>query len=547
MTSSTRRLPDQRPSRVIIDAVFPEIDDGRFPAKRTVGERFEVTAHIVSDGHDLVDAVLRLRPEAGGDWAEVHFEALGNDEYRARATARTPGRYRYTVEAWIDAYRSWATDLERRVMANWDIASELREGARFVEEAANRAGWPDAERLRVLAARLADESIPQLERASSALDPEYVALAALYPDRGNAARYDRELPLVIDSERARYGTWYEMFPRSQGTDPNRSATFREAAGRLPDIAAMGFDVLYLPPVHPIGTTKRKGRNNALEAAPGDPGSPWAIGGPEGGHTAVHPDLGTIEDFDWFVGEARNFGIDVALDIAFQCSPDHPWVHEHPEWFRHRPDGSIKYAENPPKRYEDVYPLDFDTEAWESLWTALLGVFEFWLDHGVKIFRVDNPHTKPFPFWEWLIGQIKAREPSALFLAEAFTRPKRMQALAKLGFDQSYSYFTWRNSKAEIVEYFTELTTPPVSEFMRANLFVNTPDILHEYLQVGGRPAFLVRATLAATLGPTYGIYSGFELCEGDPVPGTEEYADSEKYQVKVRDWDAPGNIKAEIS
>ena len=547
MPQHPSRVPRTQPARVLIDAVLPELDGGTIPAQRTVGEPLDVTAHLVADGHDLLDGVLKFRAEDATEWSETRLEALGNDEYRARVTATAPGRYRYTIEAWIDEFRSWAADLEQRVLANWDVASELLEGARLAVDAAERASWPEAERLRLLATRLADDSTPPLERAAVALEREYVELVASHPDRSGAAHFKRELPLVIDPARARFGAWYEMFPRSQGTDPTRGTTFAEAAARLPDIAAMGFDVLYLPPIHPIGTTKRKGRNNALVAEPGDPGSPWAIGSSEGGHTAVHPDLGTLEDFDRFVEAARGHGLAVALDIAFQCSPDHPWVSEHPEWFQHRPDGSIRYAENPPKRYEDIYPLDFDTEAWASLWDALLEVFEFWLGHGVSIFRVDNPHTKPFPFWEWLIREVKRVEPSALFLAEAFTRPKRMQALAKLGFAQSYSYFTWRNTKREIVEYFTELTTPPISEFMRANLFANTPDILHEYLQVGGRPEFLVRAVLAATLGPTYGIYSGFELCENEAVPGTEEYADSEKYQIKVRDWDALGNIKPEIS
>jgi starch synthase (maltosyl-transferring) len=540
-------LPAAPPPRVIIDAVLPAVDGGRYPVKRALGDLFAVTAHLVADGHDVVAGALVIRPEPGGEWVETPLEPLGNDEYRARVIANEVGRYRYAVEAWVDEYRSWSADLERRVLAGWDVAAELAEGARLAGAAAMRAPWPDSERLHLLAGRLGEEAIPPLERAGSALEREYVELVSRYPDRGRAVRSEPELPLIVDPERARFASWYEMFPRSAGSDPARGASLHEAAARLPDIAAMGFDVLYLPPVHPIGSTKRKGPNNALEAAPGDPGSPWAIGSPAGGHTAIHPELGTIEDFDWFVQEAGAHGLALALDIAFQCSPDHPWVHQHPEWFRHRPDGSIKYAENPPKRYEDVYPLDFDTETWAALWAALRDVFLFWASHGVTIFRVDNPHTKPFPFWEWLVAEVKREHPEAMFLAEAFTRPKRMQALAKLGFDQSYTYFTWRNTKAELTEYFTDLTSPPVSDFLRPNLFANTPDILHEYLQVGGRPAFLVRAVLAATLGPAWGIYSGFELCEADAVPGTEEYADSEKYQVKVRDWDAPANIKPEIA
>jgi starch synthase (maltosyl-transferring) len=540
-------LPDAQPSRVLVAAVLPEIDAGRMSAKSTVDAPFRVTAHLVADGHDLIAGVLRVRADDSGVITETPLVPLGNDEYEARVTFSTSGRYHYAVEAWIDAYRSWALDLERRVHAGWDVAPELPHGHVLAGDAAERASGGDAERLRVLAVRLGNDAVSALERAATALEPANIELVAAYPDRGDAVRNAPELPLVVDPVRARFSAWYEMFPRSQGADPSRGATLREAAAQFPRIAALGFDVLYLPPVHPIGVTKRKGRNNALAAEPGDPGSPWAIGGVAGGHTAVDPALGTIEDFDWFVGEAERHGLAVALDIAFQCSPDHPWVREHPEWFRHRPDGSIQYAENPPKRYEDVYPINFETTEWRSLWRALLDVFLFWLDHGVTIFRIDNPHTKPFWFWEWVIREVKEVEPSALFLAEAFTRPKRMQMLAKLGFDQSYSYFTWRNTKQEIVEYFTELSTPPVSEFMRANLFTNTPDILHEYLQTGGRPAFLVRAVLAATLGTTYGIYSGFELCESAAVPGTEEYADSEKYQIKIRDWDAPGNINADIA
>ena len=544
---STRHpLPATRPSRVLIDAVLPEIAGGQVAAKSTVEEPFEVTAHLIADGHDLLDGVLQIRADGADEMLETRLTALGNDEYRAGVVLNEPGRYRYAVEAWIDEYRSWAADLERRVQAGWDVTAELPHGAQLAAAAARRAARPNAERLHDLATRLADVARPPLERAAAALERANIDLVAAYPDRSGAARY-HELPLTVDTVRARFGAWYEMFPRSQGTDPSRSATLREAAGRLPDIAAMGFDVLYLPPVHPIGATKRKGRNNALTAAPGDPGSPWAIGAAAGGHTALDPGLGTMDDFDWFVSEAERHGLSIALDIAFQCSPDHPWVREHPEWFRHRPDGSVQYAENPPKRYEDIYPLNFETEAWASLWEALLGVFTFWIGHGVNIFRVDNPHTKPFAFWEWVIRAVKQEHPSVLFLAEAFTRPKRMQALAELGFDQSYTYFTWRNRKEEIVEYFTEITTPPLSRIMRPNLFANTPDILHEYLQTGGRPAFLVRAVLAATLGPTYGIYSGFELCENEAVPGTEEYADSEKYEIKIRDWDAPGNIKPEIT
>jgi starch synthase (maltosyl-transferring) len=383
---------------------------------------------------------------------------------------------------------------------------------------------------------------------AAARDPRLLAMMSARPDRGTSTTYERVLRVRVDPVRARFSAWYEMFPRSCTTDPRRSGTFREAEARLPAIADMGFDVVYLPPVHPIGRAHRKGPNNSLTSSPGDPGSPWAIGAEEGGHTAVEPGLGTIEDFDRFVQVANRLGLQVALDIAFQASPDHPWVREHPEWFRHRPDGTIKYAENPPKKYQDIYPLNFETEAWRSLWNALRDVFLFWVGHGVTIFRVDNPHTKSFRFWEWCIAEITREHPETIFLSEAFTRPKVMRYLAKAGFTQSYTYFTWRNSAHELREYLTELTTTEVRDYMRPNFFANTPDILHEYLQHGGRPAFEVRLVLAATLAASYGIYSGFELCENVPVrPGSEEYLDSEKYQLRPRDWNQPGTLKELIA
>jgi starch synthase (maltosyl-transferring) len=379
---------------------------------------------------------------------------------------------------------------------------------------------------------------------AEALDPELALTMRRHADRSRSVVYDRVLPLRADRERARFGAWYEMFPRSAAPRDGRGSTLREAEVRLPEIAAMGFDIVYLPPVHPIGTTHRKGRNNTLRAESGDPGSPWAIGAAAGGHKAVEPSLGTLEDFDHFVAAAKGHGLEIALDIAFQCSPDHPYVREHPEWFRKRPDGTIQYAENPPKKYQDIYPFDFECEDWRGLWEELKGVVVFWAERGVRVFRVDNPHTKPFRFWEWLIARVQEAFPDAVFLAEAFTRPKVMQWLAKAGFTQSYTYFTWRNTKAELTEYLTELTATDVREYLRGNLFANTPDILHEYLQFGGRPAFQTRLVLAATLGASYGIYGpGYELCDGNAVPGTEEYVDSEKYQVRVWDRDRPGHIR----
>jgi starch synthase (maltosyl-transferring) len=517
--------------RVVVENVYPEVDDGRFPIKRVVGEEVIVSADVHADGHDRIAAALLYRRSGEQVWTEVPMASVGNDRWRGGFTVETMGVYEYTVEGWIDRFGSWRDELSKKVAAGQDVASELLEGSVLA------AAVPQT------ASILGDATIDQGQRVAAALDAELEARLRQDADRSRATRYDRVLQVRVERERARTGAWYEMFPRSAGTDPTRSATFDEAAARLPYIAAMGFDVLYLPPIHPIGRSFRKGRNNSLTPEPGAPGSPWAIGGEEGGHTAVEPGLGTIDDFDRFVEAARRHGLEIALDLAYQASPDHPYVREHPEWFRHRPDGTIKYAENPPKKYQDIYPFDFESEAWEALWVELKRIFEFWIDHGVTIFRVDNPHTKPYRFWHWALEELKARCPETVFLSEAFTRPKVMRYLAKAGFSQSYTYFTWRNTKAELTEYFTELTQTGVREYLRPNLFANTPDILHEYLQRGGRPAFQVRLVLAATLGASYGIYSGFELCENVPVrPGSEEYLDSEKYQIRPRDFDQAGSL-----
>jgi starch synthase (maltosyl-transferring) len=536
---------------VVIEHVQPEINGGRFPIKRTPGETVIVSADVFADGHDLLAGVVKFR-SPGASWSEVPLVSLGNDSWSASFVVAEPGRYEYTVEAWIDRFGTWLKELIAKADAAQDVASELLEGAELVRLAAAPAmagRQARNEQAQLLdTADLLGSDRPQADRIAAARSPHLAALMTARPDRRASTTYEPSLAVVVDPERARFGAWYEMFPRSCTTDPSRSGTFREAEARLTDIAAMGFDVVYLPPVHPIGQAFRKGRNNSLTPEPGDPGSPWAIGGPEGGHTAIDPGLGTIDDFDSFVRLANRLGLDVALDIAFQTSPDHPWVREHPEWFRHRPDGSIKYAENPPKKYQDIYPLDFGSEQWPALWDALTEVFLFWAAHGVTIFRVDNPHTKAFRFWEWCIGEVKRQYPEAIFLSEAFTRPKVMRYLAKSGFTQSYTYFTWRNSAAELREYLTELTTTEVREYMRPNFFANTPDILHEYLQHGGRPAFEVRLILAATLAASYGIYSGYELCENVPVrPGSEEYLDSEKYQIRIRDWNAPGNLNELIT
>jgi starch synthase (maltosyl-transferring) len=532
--------------RILIEAVSPEVDSGRYPVKRLVGDTLVVQADIVRDGHDVMGAAVRYRRKADVEWREAPMRLVDNDRWTGTVPLAENARYVYTVEAWADPFASWAHDLDRRVAAGQEVSSELEEGSALVRRAAARAAGADRAALDQAAAGLAAGGAADA-RVTLALGAPLAALMARWGERADLARYDRELEVVVDRPAAGFAAWYELFPRSQGRVEGRSGTFDDVIARLDDIRAMGFDVVYLPPIHPIGRTGRKGRDNALVAAPGDPGSPWAIGNELGGHTAIEPGLGTLADFRRLVGAARERGMEIALDFAIQCSPDHPWVREHPEWFYRRPDGIIKYAENPPKKYEDIYPLDFGTPERDALWEALRGVVEFWIGQGVRTFRVDNPHTKPLPFWRWLIETVQARHPDTIFLSEAFTRPKMMKALAKLGFTQSYTYFTWRNAKAELTEYLTELTQTGMREYFRGNLFTNTPDILTPYLQHGGRAAFKVRVALAATLSPLYGIYSGFELCEADARPGVEEYSDNEKYAVRVRDWDAPGNIKAYIA
>jgi starch synthase (maltosyl-transferring) len=539
-----RRLDPRLLRRVVIEAVEPQVDCGRFGIKRTSGEAVVVEADIHADGHDAVAAVVQYRGAGEAAWNEVTMSPLGNDRWRGRFIVGATGTWEYSIEAWIDRFASWRLALSKKLGAGQDISSELLEGAALVDEAASRMADPEARRRAADVGRVLGEAGEEAGvRIAAALGEDLAALMAAHPDRSRATSFGRVLEVVVERERARFGAWYEMFPRSATPDPSRSASFDEAAALLPYVASMGFDVLYLPPVHPIGRSFRKGRNNSLTPEPGDPGSPWAIGSADGGHTAIEPGLGTIDDFDRFVASASRHGLEIALDIAFQASPDHPYVREHPAWFRHRPDGTIKYAENPPKKYQDIYPFDFDTGDWESLWLELKRVFEFWIAHGVTIFRVDNPHTKPYRFWEWVIRELRAAHPDVIFLSEAFTRPKVMRHLAKAGFSQSYSYFTWRNTREEIVAYFTELTATPVREYMRPNLFANTPDILHAYLQRGGRPAFQVRLVLAATLGASYGIYSGFELAENAAVrEGSEEYLDSEKYQIRTRNFRDAGSL-----
>ena len=538
--------PNEGRLRAVIEKVKPEIDSGRFPAKRVVGERMTVEADIFTDGHDALAAALLYRRKSDSHWSETPMESLDNDRWRATFEVTEIGAYLYTLQAWVDRFESWRQGLAKKLQAGQDVAIDLLIGAGLVEETANRAPAADKKRLGNFISILRSK---QPDAGETALLPELAALMAKYSDRRWAVTYEKELRVNVDREKARFSTWYEMFPRSCASEPGVHGTLRDCEQRLPYVAGMGFDVLYLPPIHPIGRSFRKGKNNELGAGPDDLGSPWAIDAKEGGHKAIHPQLGTLEDFKRLVTKAKESGIEIALDIAFQCAPDHPYAREHPEWFRKRPDGSIQYAENPPKKYQDIYPLDFETDHWKELWDELKSIIVFWCEQGVRIFRVDNPHTKAFPFWEWAIAEVKKDYPEALFLAEAFTRPKVMYRLAKLGFSQSYTYFAWRNTKWELTQYFTELTQTEIADFFRASLWPNTPDILTEYLQFGGRPAFMTRLVLAATLGANYGIYApAFELCENVPRdPGSEEYLNSEKYELKHWDLERKDSLKEFIA
>jgi starch synthase (maltosyl-transferring) len=495
-------VPQTKPPRIQIEEVWPQIDCGRYPVKRSVGDEVEVWATIFRDGHDLLGAAILHRAPGSSSWQETPMEKVDQpDRWTGSFHVDRCGCWEFTIEAWVDRIASWRDELRRKVEAGQtDLTSELEEGAAL---------------LKVL----------KLDVATG--------LASTETDRSERTRLALSVEVDCDRALARFGAWYELFPRSWGG-------FKGVERVLPDLAGLGFDVVYFPPIHPIGTTNRKGRNNTLTASRDDPGSPWAIGSEEGGHTAIDPELGAMGDFDRLVVRARDLGIEIALDFAIQCSPDHPWLKQHPEWFHHRPDGTLKYAENPPKRYQDIYNVNFDSEDWQGLWTALRDVVLHWVAHGVKVFRVDNPHTKPLPFWEWLIAEVRSVEPEVVFLSEAFTRPPMMAALAKAGFSQSYTYFTWKNTKTELTEYLTQLTRSALPEFFRPNFFVNTPDILHEYLQRGGRPAFEARLVLAATLSPSYGMYSGYEHFENVPVrEGSEEYMNSEKYELKKRKLDGP--------
>ena len=527
----------------VIENLRPLVDGGRYFVKRVVGDDVVVEADVFKDGHDVVAAALKWRLVGEALWHETPMAHVDNDRWRGVFTVYENRIYEYTVEAWTDTFLGWQHEFSKKFEAGIEnLRSETLEGAGLLDDAALRAASPaDAARIQELAAamRLGDNA----ETNRIAHSGELEVLMATYPDRASATQYAPAPRVIVDRKEARTAAWYEFFPRSAEGIGDRGSTFRDCLPRVEDAMAMGFNVIYFPPIHPIGRTNRKGRNNSVTCEPWEPGVPYAIGSELGGHKAIEPALGTFDDFAWLENEIRSRGMEIALDFAINCSPDHPYVREHPEWFYKRPDGTIKYAENPPKKYEDIYPLNFRCENWRELWEEMKSIILFWADRGVRIFRVDNPHTKPVAFWEWMISGVRAYYPDVIFLSEAFTKPKMMKALAKAGFTQSYTYFTWRNTKAELTEYFTELTQTEMRDYFRGNLFTNTPDILPVHLQEGGRPMFMVRAVLAATLSSVYGIYSGFELCENEALPGREEYLDSEKYQWKERDWDAPGNIK----
>jgi len=540
------RRPEDLPgrNRVVIEAVDPQIEEGAFAIKAIPDETVTVRADIFADGHERLSAWLMYAREGEADTGWTWMEPLVNDRWQGRFKVGGPGRCFYTVAGAVNRFATWQQDLEAKQRAGGtDISTEIRVGLQLMDDGLRLAEGLDRDQVLSWMERIRNET--DLEACVRlCLRPELQELLSRYPDPESVSRMERWLPVDVDRERAGFSAWYELFPRSCTNDPARHGTFADCEEILPDIAGMGFDVLYLPPVHPIGVTDRKGPNNSPRAGPDDPGSPWAIGGSEVAHRAVHPELGGMEGFQRFIARARDHGLEVALDLALQCSKDHPYIRDHPDWFHWRPDGSIQFAENPPKKYEDVVPLNFETPDWPNLWRELLDVVLFWIGEGVRIFRVDNPHTKPFSFWEWLIGEVKTEHPEVIFLAEAFTRPKVMYRLAKLGFTQSYTYFTWRNSKQELTRYVQELTTSPVRHFFRPNFWPNTPDILPEFLQHGGRPAYVIRLVLAATLSSNYGIYGpAFELCENRAVPGREEYLDSEKYAVKAWDRNREGNLR----
>jgi starch synthase (maltosyl-transferring) len=528
--------------RVVIENVKPEIDCGSFPIKRVVGEKVVVEADVFTDGHDAVSANLLYKAQNEKDWSEITMTFLENDRWRGEFIVEKIGTYYYTLEGWVDYFKTWQKDFKKKFEAGYDTKVELLIGADLVDNSLSIAPKTDRTRLKEISSILRGKSVE--EAVSVALGDELTMLMDKNPNKDSATRFEKELRVVVDRPRALFSAWYERFPKSTSSLPGKHGTFKDLERLLPEITRMGFDVLYLPPIHPIGRTHRKGKNNSPVADPDDVGSPWAIGSEEGGHKCIHPQLGKMKDFESLVRKTLDLGMEVGMDLAFQCTPDHPYVKEHPEWFRKRPDGTIQYAENPPKKYEDIYPLNFETDDILGLWEELKSITVFWINKGVKIFRVDNPHTKAFPFWAWLIGDIKRDYPDVIFLSEAFTRPKVMYRLAKIGFTQSYTYFTWRNTKREFIDYLTELTHTEVSEFFRPNFWPNTPDILPEHLQIGGRPAFITRLVLAGTLSSNYGIYGpAFELLENEALTGKEEYLNSEKYEIREWDWNKEGNLR----
>jgi starch synthase (maltosyl-transferring) len=541
--------PKEGRSRVVVEHVEPQIDCGLFPIKRTVGDLVSIEADVFGDGHDHVRARLLFKEEGASSWESIEMLPLGNDRWRGVFPVDKIGRYRYTVVGEIDHFETWQSDLKKRVEAGQDLAVPFATGGALLEQVQLRASKQDSTKLAGWAKKLRAAGSKDDAAVALALQDELLAAVHRYPDATLETWYERELEIVVDRDRATFSAWYELFPRSWSPTPGKHGTLRDVANRLEYVAEMGFDILYLPPISPIGHSFRKGKNNAVEAAPGDEGSPWAIGSAEGGHTSILPALGTLKDFTNLVKRAKQLKMEVALDIAFQCAPDHPWVKEHPEFFKKRPDGSIQYAENPPKKYQDIYPLDFETANWQGLWEALRDVFSFWMDQGVLVFRVDNPHTKAFPFWQWVIPELKEKDPNVLFLAEAFTRPRVMERLAKVGFSQSYTYFTWRDTKEDLTEYMLELTTTPIKEYFRPNFWPNTPDILPGHLQTGGLPAFRFRLVLAATLCSNFGIYGpAYELGDNTPTkPGSEEYLNSEKYEIKQWDLTNPASLKPLIT
>lgn len=539
-----------RPVSVVISNLAPLVEDGRYPTKRVVDEEIHVSADIFKDGHDVLCANLLWRTAGKIKWQEVPMTHSDNDRWGATLNFDKTGPYEIKVKAWADDFLSWIHDFERRLTGDQkDFSTEIEEGRVILGGAAIRAATgksiEDAEAIEALTTQLmkADPAdVPGLLHS-----PEVTEMLARWPNLELAATSSDAIRVIVETKLSSFSAWYEFFPRSAEGIKGKHSTFRDCLPRIEEAKAMGFDVIYFPPIHPIGVSHRKGKNNSVTCEPGDVGSPWAIGAKEGGHRSVEPQLGTLDDFTWLLKKARKIGMEIALDFAINCSPDHPYVAEHPEWFYRRPDGSIKYAENPPKKYQDIYPLNFHCDDWKDLWRELRDVVRFWIKQGVRIFRVDNPHTKPVTFWEWLISEIHDENPDIIFLSEAFTKPKMMQALAKVGFTQSYTYFTWRETREELMDYVTELTKGQMREYYRANFWPNTPDILPYHLQNAGPAAFKIRAALASLLSSSWGIYSGYELCENAPLPGREEYLDSEKYQLKTRDWDGPGNIKAFIS